>query len=359
MKGAYNIDDSNIRSRLTRAFRIATIVLSLALTVFYFSYPATTPGKELAKNAAPEQSIMILQDLPADNDEVRVLEESELLKPPEEDKPVVTEHEVVEEDKPVVTEHVVVEGDTLSKISEMHATDEETLVYINNLSNRDSLQVGQELAILPIKGVIHEVVRGDTLWDLVQLYDVDDEEGIREVNEISGDTLRIGQELVIPGGQPPENTAVIASTSGQRTESTSSQPETTDPGSKLSFAWPVSGTITSYFGWRQHPVYGTRDFHQGIDIATSQGTSIGASAAGTVVFSGWQGGYGNTVRIEHADGTITRYSHNLRNLVTPGESVTQGQTVAEVGQSGVATGAHVDFGIYINGQPVDPLNYLP
>ncbi len=345
MKGAYNIDDSNIRSRLTRAFRIATIVLSLALTVFYFSYPAITPAEELAENAAPEQSIMTIQDLPADDDEVRVLEESELLKPPEEDKPVVAEHEVVE-------------GDTLSKISEMHGTDEETLVYINNLSNRDSLQVGQKLAILSIKGVIHEVVRGDTLWDLAQLYDVD-EEDIREVNEITGDTLRIGQELVIPGGQPPENTAVIASTSGARTESTSSQPETTDPGSKLSFAWPVGGTITSYFGWRQHPVYGTRDFHQGIDIATSQGTSIGAAAAGTVVFSGRQGGYGNTVRIEHADGTITRYSHNLRNLVTPGESVSQGQTVAEVGQSGVATGAHVDFGIYINGQPVDPLNYLP
>ncbi len=344
VRGASNIGDSSTRSRIIRAFLITSIVLGVALTDFYFSDPTEIPVEEVAEYA-PRQSIITLHDLPADGDDVWVLEASEVLKP-------------VEEERPLLTEHEVVEGNTLSEISEMHGTDDETIIYMNNLSNPDNLQVGQRLAILSIKGVIHEVARGDTLWDLAQLYGVD-EDGIREANEISGDTLRIGQELVIPGGKPPENTAVIASTSEPRTEPTSSQPETADPGSELSFAWPVSGIITSYFGWRQHPVYGTRDFHQGIDIAVSQGTPIGAAADGTVVFSGWQGGYGNTVRIEHADGTITRYSHNLRNLVNPGESVLQGQAVAEVGQSGVATGAHVDFGVYINGQPVDPMNYLP
>ena len=125
-----------------------------------------------------------------------------------------------------------------------------------------------------------------------------------------------------------------------------------------SFRWPCSGTITSYFGYRDTPTYGATSYHEGLDIANGYGTPIYAADGGTVTVSGWNSGFGNYIEIQHRDGMESSYGHNSELLVSAGEHVYKGQLIAYMGSSGVSTGSHCDFRIYVNGTPVDPLNYL-
>lgn len=117
---------------------------------------------------------------------------------------------------------------------------------------------------------------------------------------------------------------------------------------------PLAGELTSTFGWRKDPFTGQRAWHSGIDIAAPEGTPVRAAKAGTVEFSGRRGGYGNLVVVEHADGMRTYYGHNRVNQVAQGQSVQAGQILAEVGQTGRATGAHLHFEVRVNQEAVDP-----
>ncbi len=130
-------------------------------------------------------------------------------------------------------------------------------------------------------------------------------------------------------------------------------------------AWPVPGfyRITSYFGYRIHPVYGTKKLHTGIDIGSNgsqgiYGQNFVAGADGTVIFAGWFGGYGNCVIIEHGGGITTLYAHGSAILVSAGQQVKRGQAVLKVGSTGVSTGPHAHFEVRKDGVPVDPLPYL-
>lgn len=125
------------------------------------------------------------------------------------------------------------------------------------------------------------------------------------------------------------------------------------------FIWPATGPITSYAGWRTHPIFGTTRYHSGIDIAVDSGTPVKAADTGTVVYSGWMGGYGYAVMINHGNGLVTIYGHNSRLLVSEGQSVTQGDVIARSGSTGWSTGPHVHFEARLHGEVVDPLNYLP
>jgi len=125
-------------------------------------------------------------------------------------------------------------------------------------------------------------------------------------------------------------------------------------GSAGSFAWPVSGTITSPFGWRSNPFGGAPEFHQGLDIAAPTGTTITASAGGTVILAQWYGGYGNYILIDDGGGYSTGYGHLSAFYVSVGQQVKQGQAIGAVGCTGSCTGPHVHFEIRINGKPVDP-----
>lgn len=117
------------------------------------------------------------------------------------------------------------------------------------------------------------------------------------------------------------------------------------------FVWPVQGVLTSGFG----PRWGR--MHEGIDIGASAGTPIVAAAAGTIIFAGWFGGYGNLTVIDHGNGVATAYGHQSAFYVTSGP-VSQGQAIGAVGSTGNSTGDHLHFEVRINGAPVDPLGYL-
>lgn len=128
------------------------------------------------------------------------------------------------------------------------------------------------------------------------------------------------------------------------------------------FQWPVpsSHTITSNYGYRIHPISGTKKLHAGIDIGAPGGSNIVAADAGTVVLSsfGYNGGYGNYVIISHGNGITTRYAHCSNLFVSAGESVSKGQVIAAVGSTGASTGNHCHFEVRINGGSKNPLNYL-
>ena len=121
------------------------------------------------------------------------------------------------------------------------------------------------------------------------------------------------------------------------------------------YVWPTQGTVTSGYGWRWGRM------HRGVDVAGPVGTPIVAAAMGVVEQAGWNsGGYGNLVEIRHPDGSLTRYAHNNRLNVTAGQTVRQGQQIAEMGSTGYSTGPHLHFEVHMSGQgAVNPVAYLP
>ena len=122
--------------------------------------------------------------------------------------------------------------------------------------------------------------------------------------------------------------------------------------------YPSSGPITSHFGSRFHPVLGYSRFHAGTDFGAATGAPIRAAETGVVIFSGWYGGYGNTVILEHGDGLTTLYAHASRLYVSEGRAVRKGDTIAAIGSTGLSTGPHLHFEVRRSGEPVDPLNFL-
>ena len=160
----------------------------------------------------------------------------------------------------------------------------------------------------------------------------------------------IQQSKYKPPPSPPQPSSSSSSSSGEVYRAT--------PSGSGGMIWPVSGPITSPFGWRTHPIFGNQRFHSGLDIGADYGVPIHAAKAGTVSHAGWIGGYGNTVMIEHGDGIVTLYGHNQSLNVSVGQQVSQGQVIAYCGSTGNSTGPHCHFEVRLNGEPVSPYNYL-
>lgn len=118
---------------------------------------------------------------------------------------------------------------------------------------------------------------------------------------------------------------------------------------------PVEGHITSYFGYRYHPILHFTRFHAGLDIGASWGSPIVAAGDGRVVAAGWAGGYGREVQIAHGGGVVSLYGHMSQIVAEPGSYVHQGQLIGYVGSSGLSTGPHVHFEVRMGGTPVNPL----
>lgn len=121
---------------------------------------------------------------------------------------------------------------------------------------------------------------------------------------------------------------------------------------------PVPGPVTSPFGYRIHPIFGTRKLHTGWDLSAGGGEPIVAAADGVVVTAGPRGGYGNATVIDHGGGLATLYAHQSSMAVAGGQQVTQGQVIGYVGCTGYCTGAHLHFEVRLNGAPVDPAGYV-
>jgi murein DD-endopeptidase MepM/ murein hydrolase activator NlpD len=196
----------------------------------------------------------------------------------------------------------------------------------------------------PAKAAVgtHHVVRpGETLAAIGRLYGVT-WQTLAQVNQLADPhRIEVGQAVWIPappgiGGSKPPTLAV---------------PSRFVPDRQLQ--WPADGPVSSGFGTR-----GGR-FHGGIDISGERGAPIVAVDHGVVMFSGrGPDGYGNVVMLDHGGGLVSLYAHNERNIVRQGERVRRGQTVAMIGETGRASGAHVHFEVHQHGQLVDPLPWL-
>ena len=161
--------------------------------------------------------------------------------------------------------------------------------------------------------------------------------------------LRAGQLLIIPGtdlddsGMPPASASLFGVPDPWSV-----------PRADRQFGWPVAaGTVSSPFGMRHGAM------HDGVDIAAPAGTAIYAADDGVVIFEGHLHGYGNVVIVQHSGGYVTVYGHNRRDLVRDGATVARGQEIAEMGDSGRATGPNLHFEVRYNNAAENPLAYLP
>ncbi len=155
---------------------------------------------------------------------------------------------------------------------------------------------------------------------------------------------------------------------GGGVNSGTSTPASSGGGGNGSLSWPTWTTyVTSYYGYRTHPVYGTTKFHSGIDIGAGYGDAVMAAGSGTVIYveepcpgcNTGGSGYGNYVIIDHGNGLSTLYAHMRDVYVSTGQYVSCGECIGEVGSTGTSTGAHLHFEVRVNGSTVDPLAYLP
>lgn len=134
----------------------------------------------------------------------------------------------------------------------------------------------------------------------------------------------------------------------------------TGPYSGGTMRWPVpaSTRITSYYGYRIHPIFKTKKLHTGIDIGVPTGSSIVAASEGRVIYSDWLGSYGKAVMLDHGGGIVTLYAHNSALTVKVGQWVERGNTIARAGSTGNSTGPHLHFEVRKNGAYVDPLPWV-
>ncbi|MGQ9557644.1 MAG: peptidoglycan DD-metalloendopeptidase family protein [Desulfurispora sp.] len=232
-------------------------------------------------------------------------------------------------------------GETLSELAVRFDLPLASLLSINQLSDPDWLPAGQVLKI-PAGEIPYRVLPGDTLWAVARLFQVDVQELARYNDLASADFLPAGQLLYIPTGRAAVMAAEEAgpgSRGGQRLE--------------LALSWPVTGWVSSPYGLRQGRP------HEGMDIAADYGQPIRAAAAGRVVFAGPRGTYGLTVIIDHGAGWQTLYAHASQLLVSEGQEVAAGETVALVGSTGRSTGPHLHLEVRHHGVPLNPARYLP
>ena len=275
--------------------------------------------------------------------------------------------EILNETKEGEVTYTVTSGDSYYSIAEKYDLSVEALMKLNPGYDPKILRVGDVLTIsnaVPYLTVVN-VERQRYVQDMPY-----------EVEYTDDASMYQGEyKITSPGVYgKADMTANVTYINGEETERevvasvTLSQPVTEQQlrGTKErptwyptgSFGWPCNGSLTSRFGYRNLNLRGASNYHRGIDIANRYGTSIYASDGGTVTYSGWMGGYGYLIIIDHGNGYQTYYGHNSSLVAAKGEKVHKGQLIARMGSTGRSTGNHCHFGIKLNGTFLNPLNYL-
>jgi len=229
-----------------------------------------------------------------------------------------------------ISVYVVREGDALSQIAEMYGVTTNTILWANDITSAAGIQPGDTLVILPFVGVRHKVSSGETLGSLVKKYEADMDEVLSYNNLTENDSLAVGDELMIPGGEmhtaAPKRVAYA-----KPTKSSGSTGAT-----GLIFPAPGAVETQGIHGYNAVDLGSLGGVYIPIIAAASGEVIISKS-------SGWNGGYGQYIVIRHNNGTQTLYSHLSRNDVGIGAWVTQGQQIGMMGSTGKSTGTHLHF----------------
>jgi murein DD-endopeptidase MepM/ murein hydrolase activator NlpD len=268
--------------------------------------------------------------------------------------------------------HVVQAGETVDSVAERYRIKPDTVRWANKLEANAGLKVGQQLIVLPVDGVLHTVTRGQTLTRIAELYEIPPAE-IASQNGVQGGFILAGQELIIPGGKP-----IVAKPTVIAAQPVTPKPGVTPPKTAppvpgrtppKSPGQPTGVVATPTAGVLQMPCNScsyTQYFnpgHYAVDIQQRGGGPIFASEAGTVIRAdtGWNGGYGNVVEVDHGNGLVTLYAHNKELYVKVGDTVTRGQEITWMGNTGRVygkTGIHVHYEVRVNGVKKNPILYL-
>ncbi|KKW22109.1 MAG: Peptidase M23 family protein [Parcubacteria group bacterium GW2011_GWB1_52_7] len=260
--------------------------------------------------------------------DLNVVQESALMAPA---NPLGTVQDHPDQDRIFI--YIVKPGDTPSAIAKTFNVSVNTIAWANQLKSASAIQVGDQLLILPVSGVKHVVKKGDTIDSIAQKYKGDSSEILAFNGLAAGAALVAGDEIVIPDGELYSEAA---------------------PSPAASQRYAALPSLAGYF---QRPIDGGRKSQgihgrNGVDLATSCGSPIFAAADGRVLTArgtGWNGGFGVFLVIDHPNGTQTLYAHNSRNLVSAGGQVSRGQIIGLIGNTGNtrgATGCHVHFEVH-------------
>jgi murein DD-endopeptidase MepM/ murein hydrolase activator NlpD len=233
--------------------------------------------------------------------------------------------------------YTVSRNDTLDAIARRFNVTLDTLISINGIADVRRLQVGTVLKVPNIDGIVYKVQRGDNLSTIASrnntsLLDLVD------ANDLASHTISPGQTLFIPGAR-------LGSYDLKKALGTL-------------VIWPVTGRISSNFGYRSNPFTGIRQFHNGLDIVAPVNTPVRASMDGRVAETGYSSIFGNFVIMTHAGSYQTLYAHLIRIDVKVGQVLRQGSSVGLLGSTGDSTGPHLHFGVFKGGTPTDPLKLL-
>lgn len=262
------------------------------------------------------------------------------------------------------TVHKVVAGDTLHSIAKKYDVWEDQLLADNKGINSKKLELGSNIIVKQQAPVLtYEVVEKIT-YDKVIEHKVEEQksadiyEGMTETQQAGSDGLsEITARVTLQNGKKVEEEDLVTTVKEEPVTEvvlvgTKERPPTVGSGK---YIWPLKDSFTQSSGFGSR--WGRQ--HKGIDLAVSVGTTVYAADGGTVVEAQYSGSYGNVVMIDHQNGQETRYAHNSKLLVKKGDKVYQGQPIAKSGNTGRSTGPHVHFEIRFNGEPRNPLNYLP
>lgn len=235
--------------------------------------------------------------------------------------------------------YVVKHGDTLWDIADRYQMSAKKLMEKNGLNEKSILKIGDRLLIPGKTGKVYTISQGETLWAIARQYGIPLQAVLAANPGIKPQTLNTGQRLIIPDRD------------SSRLISAASQSSRSMFPSEL-MVWPLLGTITSPYGWRQS------GFHHGIDIAAELGSPIRAASGGDVCYAGYKAVYGRTIVIKHGDGMQTVYAHLDKILVSENQAVQAGQVIATVGITGRTTGPHLHFEVRQDDKTQNPLQYL-
>jgi len=249
--------------------------------------------------------------------------------------------------------YVVQEGDTIGSIARDFNVNIGTILWSNNLTERQYIRPGEILKVPPVSGVLVTVKSGDTVARLASRYEASEDE-IIAFNKIRNESsITVGTELMIPGGKPPAVVSTIAVARTRTTETVPTnipKPPDAPATGGATLLWPTPGrVITQYYGWR----------HTGLDIDGDFTSPLYASEEGVVTTAGWNsGGYGLQIVVKHPNGMMTRYAHASKLFVKVGDYVSRGQTIAIMGSTGRSTGSHLHYEVYIGSRRANPLHYI-
>ncbi|WP_108929838.1 peptidoglycan DD-metalloendopeptidase family protein [Leptospira johnsonii] len=310
-----------------RKFRVIPLVASVIFMVLFLGI-WMSPSNASMESASTEVTENDSEDLKAKKGDEKFLEESEKAK-----LTILMANEIKSaSDKKkqlkVVT-YKVKRNETLSEIATRYKVSMESIAGSSSINLEDTLYPGQILQIPNKQGLLYKFKAGDTVAKVASLYKVNLDEILEENKLDDLDILRPGQKVFLPGAVIP------------------------DPAPK----WVVPVTshiVTSNYGWRTFPQH---KFHEALDLKANY-EAVMAARNGKVVFSGWMGGYGNAIVIEHNDDFKTLYAHNSRLNVKRGDYVVGGKKIATSGCTGYCFGPHLHFEVIHKGKSVNPGKYL-